>query len=217
MPLLPAASRALIASSLLVSTPGTAGHVDAPPLIVFDAAIASCKAAAARTDAQPSLAGEVYGGTGQPFGALPPLLQRYVATANQGIDRPRTLTRYPLAAGYLWVITWRFRPACDIMVTETTAPLAHAALFAERFHPAIGWDRRLTQPATATAPLATHVFTSWIKERSPTHGVRARLQALTPRTNDPRDIVQMEASFVGGEMSIDAGDVRVRSTITFPG
>ncbi|MBB4152595.1 hypothetical protein GGQ80_000471 [Sphingomonas jinjuensis] len=217
MPPLPAAIRALLAAGLLVSTPVTARHVDAPPLIVFDAAIASCKAAAARLDAQPSLTGEVYGGVGQSLAALPPLLQRYVTTANQGIDRPRTLTRYPLADGHLWVITWRLRPACDIMVTETTDPAAHAALFAERFHPAIGWDRRLTQPATATAPLATHVFTSWIKERSPTHGVRATLRSLLPRANDPRDVVQMEASFVGGEMSIDPTDVRVRSTITLTG
>ena len=132
----------------------------------------------------------------------PALVQRFVQTLPwRTIEAPAMMMRYPAASGEAWAVIGQKNRSCNVMVTGSVDPVA--ATLVEQMA-ARGWRVVIARPAVKPATLAQHVLVKMNPTLSaPDWGVRARVRSLG-FTPDTRDGVEMEMSFLAGNIVVRA-------------
>lgn len=130
----------------------------------------------------------------------PPLIQRFVMTQPwRAVEPPSFMIRYPSGSGEAWAIVAGRTRSCNVVVTGSTDPSASNIL--GKMQPA-GWRMIITRPASQPGMLASHTLVKMNPTPSaPNWGVRAIVRSLG-FTPDTRDGVQMEMSFIAGDIVV---------------
>jgi hypothetical protein len=132
----------------------------------------------------------------------PALIQRFVSTLPwRAMEAPAMMMRYPAASGEAWAVIGQRTGSCNVMVTGSVDPVAATLVdqMAER-----GWRVVVARPAVKPATFAQHVLVKMNPTPSaPNWGVRALVRSVG-FTPEARDGVEMEMSFVAGDIVVKA-------------
>ena len=130
----------------------------------------------------------------------PALVQRFILTLPwRAVEAPTMMMRYPATSGEAWAVVGQRTGSCSVLVTGSVDPVA--ATLVEQMA-AGGWRIAAARPAIKPATLAQYVLVKMNPTPSaPNWGVRALVRSVgfTPET---RDGVEMDISFVAGDIVI---------------
>ena len=180
---------------------------DIPPgveLFLPDAAMPGLPQPAmdAMRKSQPALAAKVapMQDVARPFSALPPLIQRVMATSiSRHLAEPSAALRFSSASGEVWAMAYR-GSTCEVAVTGSNTPVDNIIRsWADSLKPS--WTLVRSVESSASSPLSERLMlkTAPLPD-APAHGTRMRLRWLAPAAAQP-DGVQAEINYLSGDIA----------------
>lgn len=179
----------------------------AAPLEAFRSAAAFCEGAVQTSDVTvPFDVAEFYVGNFQsgvvkPVSKVPPLVQRFAAAQPAARAYPlQAYLRFPSTAGSAWAVLYA-GGACDVMLTGADDAPALGRQLGEQLTGA-GWT---LFKSVESGPGVAMVQWLWYKRLprpdEPAFGIRMLMQWPT-LTAEERDVVQLEVSFLAGDLKV---------------